>query len=252
MGHNLLSESLDALRRGVQNALFRLGKVPDYHQTDNSTAATHQVGGKREFNEDYKGLMRHLGMTPRTTAVGKKEQNGDVESLHKSLKNRIDQQLMLRGSRDFETREDYEKWLHKVLGCGNQNRRKRVKEDLDAMRPLAVERLLEYTEETVRVTTWSTIRIKRNTYSVPSRLIKENVDVRLYEDRLEVFYGGQHQLSIERLRGYDGHRIDYRHVIWSMIKKPGAFARYRFKQDLYTTLHFRRAYDRLPSTSAFA
>jgi len=41
------------------------------------------------------------------------------------------------------------------------------------MRPLSVERLREYKEENVSVTSWSTIRIKHNAYSVPSRLIGE-------------------------------------------------------------------------------
>jgi hypothetical protein len=84
-----LSESMMALRRGVQRALFQLGRVPRYHQTDNSTAATHRIpdekrmtleGGKRPFNDDYVAVMRHFGMTPRTIEVGAKEQNGDVEA----------------------------------------------------------------------------------------------------------------------------------------------------------------------------
>src|SRR4029079_11144529 len=83
-----LSESMAALRRGVQRAVFQLGRVPRYHQTDCSTAATHRItagkcivveGGKRPCNDEYVALMRHFGMTPRTTEVGAKEQNGDVE-----------------------------------------------------------------------------------------------------------------------------------------------------------------------------
>ncbi|MBE3561550.1 MAG: hypothetical protein IMW89_20365 [Ktedonobacteraceae bacterium] len=41
------------------------------------------------------------------------------------------------------------------------------------------------------------------------------------------------------------HAINYRHIIWSLVRKPGAFAAYRFREDLYPTLAFRRAYDRL-------
>jgi hypothetical protein len=110
--------------------------------------------------------------------------------------------------------------------------------------------LPEYTEEEVRVTGWSTIRVKYNTYSVPSRLIGEVVRVRVYEDRVEVFHGGERQLTVERLLGQDGHRIDYRHVIWSLVRKPGAFARYRYREGLFPTLAFRRAYDAL--TEAWA
>jgi hypothetical protein len=240
------SESMLALRRGIQSALFRLGCVPQYNQTDNSTAATHDLRtGKRGFNEEYVALMDHLGMTPRTTAIGEKEQNGDVEASHGALKRRLEQHLLLRGSRDFESVAAWEGWLQGLLEQSNRLRMARVREELAVMRPLSVERLREYDELEAVVTSWSTIRIKQNTYSVPSRLIGEPLRVHLFEERLEVYYGGTHQLSIERLRGRNGHRINYRHVIDSLVRKPGAFARYRYREELFPTLAFRRAYDAL-------
>ncbi|MFL6198637.1 MAG: hypothetical protein ACJ76J_05650 [Thermoanaerobaculia bacterium] len=48
-----------------------------------------------------------------------------------------------------------------------------------------------------------------------------------------------------RLRGESETRIDYRHIIWSLVRKPGAFARYRFREELFPTITFRRAYDHL-------
>jgi hypothetical protein len=109
------SESLAALRRGLQRALFQLGRVPAEHQTDNSTAATHRIpdgkkkeetGRSRPFNAEYLAVMRHFGMKPRTTAVGAKEQNGDVEASNGALKRRLEQALLLRGHRDFESVAD--------------------------------------------------------------------------------------------------------------------------------------------------
>jgi hypothetical protein len=240
------SESLVALRRGVQSAVFRLGRRAQWHQTDHSTAATHEVkAGDRGFNAEYEALMRHLGMKPRTTAVGAKEQNGDVEALNGALKRRLEQHLLLRGSRDFESRAAYEQWLWEILDKANRLRQRRLSEELEQMKPLRVQRLAEFTEEKVRVTAWSTIRVKFNTYSVPSRLIREWVQVRVYEDHLEVYYGGQRQLEVERLRGRGGRRINYRHIIWWLVKKPGAFAHYRYREELFPTVTFRRAYDRL-------
>jgi len=240
------SESLSAIRRGVQAAVFRLGRVPHWHQTDNSTAATHDVpSGLRDFNREYRDFIVHLGMEPRTTGIGKKEQNGDVEAGNGALKRRLEQHLLMRHSRDFETVLDYESWLWGILEKANRLRTKRVCEDLDAMKPLVVSRLPEYTEEDARVMTWSTINVKRNVYSVPSRLIGEEVRVRLYEDHLEVFYRGQHQVTMDRLSGRSGHRIDYRHVIWSLVRKPGGFARYKYRDDLFPTATFRAAYDAL-------
>ena len=239
-----LSESLLALKRGLQAALFRLGRVPQWLQTDNSTAATHELAdGKRGFNEDYTELVGHFGMKPRTIAIGKKEQNGDVEAAHGVLKRRIEQQLLLRGSRDFESVEAYEKWLTILFDRANRGRAIRFEEELARMTPMQATRLPEFVERQVRVTSWSTIRVERRTYSVPSRLIGESLRVRLYEDRLEIYYGSRLQFQLERLRGQQLRRIDYRHVIWSLVQKPGAFARYRYRDEMFPTPTFRRAYD---------
>ena len=91
---------------------FALGRVPLYHQTDNSTAATHNLSeGMRAFNEEYVRFIEELGMQPRTITPGAKEQNGDVEALNGALKRRLKQHLLLRGSSDFETVQEYEHWL---------------------------------------------------------------------------------------------------------------------------------------------
>ena len=240
------SESLLAVRRGVQSSLFRLGKVPEFLQSDNLTAATHDLGGgARGFNEEYEAFVRHFGMTPRKTGIGKANQNGDVESSHNALKRRLKQHLILRGSRDFESVEAYETWMQEVLSKSNGLRTEKVKEELLAMRPLSVDRLREHKEETVRVSRESTIRVMHNTYSVPSRLRDEQVKVHVYEDRLKVYYGGVQQLEVERLLGRFKHRIDYRHIIWSLVQKPGAFPRYRYREELFPGLVFRQTYDAL-------
>ena len=246
-----LSESMAALRRGVQEAVFQLGRVPQFHQTDNSTAATHNLAtGMRGFNGDYEALMRHLGMTARTIEVGKSHQNGDVESLNGAFKRRVKQHLLLRNSRDFETVAAYEAWLQEIFKKANRLRARRLAEDLTAMRPLNVRRLPEHTCEKVRVTSWSTIRVKHNAYSVPSRLIGETVEARIYDDRLEIFFAGIYQFTVERLLGRFGHRINYRHIIWWLVQKPGAFARYKYRDDMFPTLAFRKAYDALSSSSS--
>lgn len=240
------SESLAALRHGVQTGLFRLGCHPKYHQTDNSTAATHDLQtGKRGFNEDYQALMDYFGMKPRTIEVGESHQNGDVEAANGALKRRLHQALLLRGSRDFESKEAYQGWLEDQLERGNRPRQERLQKELEVMPPVEVKRLPEFTEERPRVSSWSTIRVQRNAYSVPSRLIGHVVQVRVYEDRLEISFAGKHQFTVERLLGRHGHHINYRDIIWSLVQKPGAFARYKYREALFPSLTFRRAYDAL-------
>ena len=247
-----LSESMLALRKGVQRALFQLGRAPRYHQTDGSTAATHKIpegqaahveGNQRPFNTEYVALMRHLGMTPRLIALGEKEQNGDVEASNGAIKRRLEQALLVRGSRDFESVDAWQAVIDETLRKANANRGRRVAEDLAAMRELCVAKLPEYVEDDVQVSEWSTVRVKHCAYSVPSRLIGEWVRVRISEDRLEVRFGDELQLACERLRGRNLHRIDYRHVIWSLVRKPGGFARYVYREEMFPSLVFREAYD---------
>jgi hypothetical protein len=238
------SESMVALKRGVQAALFELGHVPRFHQTDNSTAATHDLRrGLRGFNQAYLDFMAHFGMTPRTTEVGEKEQNGDVESAHGALKRAVKQRLKLERRAEFGSVAAYEEWLQGLVRLRNRRRQRRLEEELAVMKCLRAERVAEFTEEEVGVSQGSTIAVRSNVYSVPSRLRGEKVRVRIYEDRLEVYYAQKRQLTVERLRGRGGHRINYRHVISSLVRKPGAFQRYRYREDLFPSLVFRRAYD---------
>ncbi len=51
--------------------------------------------------------------------------------------------------------------------------------------------------------------------------------------------------TMDRQRGRGNVAIDYRHVIWSLVRKPRAFARYQYREALFPTLTFRRAYDTL-------
>ncbi|NJN05513.1 MAG: IS21 family transposase [Rhodobacteraceae bacterium] len=253
------SESIAALRKGIQRALFRLGRVPTYHQTDNSTAATHRIPSgkqkpvlsrKRAFNEEYLGIMGHFGMTPRTTEVGEKEQNGDVEAHNGALKQRLKQALLLRGSRDFESTLAWQSFIDEVVSSANGTRGERIVKELAAMRELKVCKLPEYVEETVRVSQWSTIRVRHCAYSVPSRLMGTKLRVRVYEDRIEARLGDQVELCCERLVGRNLHRIDYRHVIWSLVRKPGGFARYVYREEMFPSLAFRQAYDVIQAQQA--
>jgi len=251
-----LSESMAALRRGLQRALFQLGRRPRFHQTDNSTAATHKIPDdkaelfddgrrKRPFNEDYLALMRHFGITPRTTEVGAKEQNGDVESGNGALKRSLDQALELRGSRDFESVEAWQVFVDQHLTKQNKGRGTRLADEMAVMQPVDVKALPEFTEDIVRVSEWSTVRVAHCSYSVPSRLIGHRLKVHLYEERLEFWFADKLQMSCERLIGRQQRRIDYRHVIWSLVLKPGAFARWVYRDELFPSLVFRKAYDAL-------
>src|SRR5262249_40967822 len=151
--------------------------------------------------------------------------------------------LQLRGSRVFESVEAWQVFVDDIVRKANKGRGQRVVDDIEAMRELNVAKLPEYVEEVAQVSEWSTIRVKHCAYSVPSRLIGEVLRVRIYEERIEAYYGDALQLACERLLGRKQKRIDYRHVIWSLVRKPGAFARYVYREEMFPSPIFRQAYD---------
>lgn len=243
------SESLAALRDGLQATLFRLGRVPDEVWSDHSTAATHQPAGgngmKRPFNQRYLDICGHFGITPRVIGVDEPNENGDVEALNGALKNRMNQHLLLRGSRDFDSREAYRGFLENVIDRANELRRDRLGEELKVMRVLNASPLADFEDERVGVSKWSTVHVRRNTYSVPSRLIGETVIARVFAEHIEILYHGEVQDRLPRLLGRSLVRVEYRHIIHSLVRKPGAFRDYRYREGLFPGLAFRQAYDKL-------
>ncbi len=247
------SESLAAIKSGVQSTLRKLGYVPQIHQTDNSSAATRILSaeeqedakGRRGYTVGYLEFVDHYGLEPRTTHLRSPHENGDVESSNGGLKRAIKQHLLLRGSRDFEDIETYEAFLQQVMEKRNRGRQKRLAEEMEVMKPLPTASLVTCREEKVKVSRSSLIRVLRNTYSVPTGLIGHTVKVRIHEWHLEVYYGTKLVETLPRLVGRRKHHINYRHLIDTLLRKPGGFRNYRYRDDLFPSLVFRQAWEQL-------
>ena len=247
------SESLLSIRLGLQSALIKLGYVPTYHQTDNSTAATHNFGAKarekslqeRGYNEEYLQLLAHYGMQPRTTHIHSPNENGDVESSNGKTKKAIDQHLLLRGSRDFESVAEYEAFIHSVMDKRNLGRETKLAEELAVMQPLAAKPWPLMREKEIKVGENGILRAGGNAYSVPSNLKGKRVRVRIYEWRIEVWYAQKLIETLPRLTGLNRYHINYRHLIGSLLRKPGGFRNYRHRDDLFPQTPFRLAWEAL-------
>ena len=239
------SESFESLSEGLQNALWQLGGVPARHRTDRMSLAVNNGSDQKEFTQRYQGLMAHYHLTPEKIQANHGNENGDVEQRHHRFKQAVDQTLMLRGSRDFACREDYDYFLKRLLEQLNAGRRERLAEELAQLRALPARRLEACKRVPARVDSGSLIHLDRNVYSVPSRLIGEAVEIRVYVEHLEVWYAQQMMERLPRLRGRDKHHVNYRHIIDWLVRKPGAFAGYRYRADLFPSSYFRMAYDDL-------
>lgn len=245
--HVCLSESFESLAEGIEAALWQLGGVPAQHRTDHLSAAIRPLDadGRAQATDRYAALMAHYGMVPTTNTAGEAHENGDVEQAHYRFKQAVDQALRVRGGRDFLDRPTYARFLQDLVRQRNLTRQVRFAEEQQALRPLPATPLVPCREVRVAVTRFSTIQVLRNTYSVPSRLIGGSVLVRVHAETLDLYHGTSHLLTLPRLLGQHQQRIDYRHLSWSLVRKPGAFAQYRYRDELFPTLPFRRAYDAL-------
>ncbi len=113
------------------------------------------------------------------------------------------------------------------------------------MAQLPLRRIESVRRVQVRVYRGSLIRVDKNVYSVNSRLMGEKVTVAVRLDELEVWYAQKIVDRLPRLRGSGKHLINYRHIIDGLVRKPGAFEDYRYREDLFPTTRFRIAYDTL-------
>jgi hypothetical protein len=239
------SESFESLAEGLQNAVWELGKVPQRHRTDRLSTAVNNMTDPAEFTKRYEGLLRHYGIEPEKTQPASPHENGDAEQRHHRFKRAVEQTLLLRGGRDFNREADYQQFLRRLLDQLNAGRKQRLREELAVMKELPERRIESCRTERVRVDSGSLIYVDRNVYSVPSRLIGERVEARLYLDHVEVWYAQRKVEEMPRLRGRRKHRVDYRHIIDWLVRKPGAFEHYQYRDELFPTSRFRMAYDAL-------
>jgi hypothetical protein len=244
-GNICFSECFESLSEGLQRAVWELGGVSEYHQTDCLSTAVNKDGNPEEFTKRYTALLDHYRLKPKRINPGEAHENGDVEQSHFRFKGAVDQELMLRGSRDFADREEYERFLRRIFNQRNAGRREWIEIEKKMLRPLPEKKLDSFKEVEKTVSRNSTIHIDNNAYSVASQLIGEKVKVRVHAEYLEVRYAQRLVEQIPRLRGEGKHRIQYRHIIDSLLRKPGAFENYKYKQDMFPTTRFRMVYDGL-------
>lgn len=241
------SESFDSLVLGYELAVWKLGGVIAEHRTDNLSAATKKSGSSREFTERWSSVMKHYGVRPSRNNPGAGNENGSVEKSHDLFKKAVEQQLLLRGHRDFANIEEYEVFLETVCKLRNHGCEERLKEDFSLLKPLPDNKWYAPKTLSVRVCKTSTMRVLKGTYSLPSRLIGFQVRVLVWPNELEVYYGNSLICSLPRLSEDQGVYINYRDIISQLVRKPGAFENYIHREELFPRIEFRQAYDRLKS-----
>jgi hypothetical protein len=239
------SESFDSLTAGYTAAVWDLGAVAPEHRTDNLSAATHQIGAGRDFNDRWSDFLGYHRVKPSRNNPGEGHENGSVEKSHDLFKKNVVQELLLRGSKNFVSLEEYQAFIQRIGEGRNQSRKKRLAEELDLLLALPERPWQSVRTICVTVNPMSMIAVLGCVYSVPARLIGFGVFVDIYPDRLEVRYGKRIVETITRLQEAKGASVNYRHVIGYLLRKPGAFAHYQYREHLFPRVVFRKAYDAL-------
>ena len=244
-------ESYVALAEGLQNALWALGGAPSNHRSDSLSAAFRNldVTARDDLTLRYDALCTHYGMEPTRNNRGVAHENGAIESAHGHLKAAVADALLLRGTRDFVDLADYRRFIDELVGAKNRRNAARIDAESPRLQQLPDRRTSDYEETVVTVTSTSGFTLKKVFYTVPSRLIGQRLRVRLHDDRLELFMGGTHLMTLARGRppgnGKNGHVIDYRHIIHSLRRKPMALLGLVYRDRLFPRDAFRRTFERL-------
>ena len=244
-------ESYVALAEGLQNALWALGGVPELHRSDSLSAAFRNLDrdAQRDLTQRYEALCAHYGMQPTRNNPGLAHENGSIESPHGHLKRVIEDELLLRGSRDFADTQAYRRFIDEVVGRRNARNRKRIEIEKTELGELPKGRTGDYEEARVIVTSRGGFTLKKVFYTVPSRLIGHWLTVRLYDDRLVCFLGSSEVATLRRGRSPDHHKrdhvVDYRHVIHALRKKPMALLNLVYRDQLFPREAYSQAFEAL-------
>lgn len=253
-------ESFVALAEGMQNALWSVGGAPAYHRSDSLSAAFRNLDAeaRTDLTTRYDALCAHYRMTPSRNNKGVAHENGAIESAHGHLKNAIRDGLLMRGSADFDDLGAYRAFIDEIVGRHNAARGKRIAAERPYLQDLPSRRTTDFEEVIVTVSSTGGFTLRKVFYTVPSRLIGHRLRVRLFDDRLELFVGGSHLLTLPRGRpGADGKHdqvVNYHHVIQSLRKKPIALLHLVYRDKLFPREEYRRAFEafaaRLPERQA--
>lgn len=235
-------ESYAALASGLQRALQQAGGSPIEHRTDSLSAARNNR--QNLWTDAYSDFCTHYNMTPTRNNLGESHENGVVECANGSLKRRISQQLKLRGNNNFGSIEAYQSFIDQVVDKLNRRSHSRFLEEKQALQRLPEHQTADYQTLSLKVTRSSTIEVRRVVYSVPSRLIGERVQIRLYHDKLVIYAGQQVALTLKRIYPAAGESrtrcINYKHIIRSLAAKPQAFRYSQLREDILPDDNYRQ------------
>lgn len=244
----------EAFFDGICRALEFFGGVPKEIVFDNLKAAVKRilVGSKREEQEGFSRLRTHYVFEPRFCNPASGNEKGMVEN------------LVGYSRRNFLVPvpeiHDLEELNTMLLARCMDNRRKRrdrrqetvhdlLREDRATMLDLPVERFDCCLRRPVSVDHCSRFRFETNSYSVPYSYAGQELTLKAYVDRLDVFFVDRLVATHTRSYGRQEDHLNLDHYLEVLARKPGALRDAKPWRQATVPPAYRQLFDKLKSTS---
>jgi len=205
---------------------------------------THRVESGRAFNAAYAGFLARYGLRARTINLRSPHENGDVESAHRHFLRQVGIALGFRGSRDFDSVDEYIRFLARLLCGRNATRQTAWAEEREKLRPVPDGGLPDQIEAPRRVDAGSLVTVDNHVYSVPPSYIGEELRCRVGWERIEFWHGTVPVRDVVRVWGEE-QGVEWRDLVKALARKPGAFAAYRHRDAFFPTPESRALYGQL-------
>ena len=253
-----LGETVAALMQGLQHAFRELGGVPQVVRKDRHSSAIH----KGKPVQPFAAFLRHYELELSLINAGRPWENGGVEQNNGRVKTNLEQALLIRENRDFDSKDDYETFVRRVVNWNNRRSevQQKLEEERAGLRPLPASPAPEYAEVERKVSDYGIINLYGCQYSVPCVALRDSrhVKVHLYADRVKVYSLVADPLVADplvnwtRLHETNGVRIHYSHLFPDILRKSHGFIGLRedIKVHMFPQESFKQAYNKLKEWAA--
>lgn len=230
-------QNQECLLEGMKRIFQYIGGSPVRIKADNMSSAVAKIlsGGKRELTDGFMRFMLHYRFMSDFCNPAAGNEKGSVEN--KVGYSRRNFFVPIPVIEDFDAfnlelfkkcEEDSERLHYKR----NQSINSLFKLEKKHLLVLPTHEYQVFRYETSRVNNYGYATVDKNKYGVSPELISQQVQVKLYYDRVEIFY--EHSLLKVYSRSYlHGEEItDWKQYIALLYKKPGAVEHTRFFEQM--------------------
>lgn len=241
-------ESWQSFEQGLALALKTFNGVPEKIVTDSLSAVwVNKPGAQKRLTERMSQMSKHYNFQATRINLKKPNENGSVEKAHDHRKKEIEDRLLLRGSRDFNSFEEIEALVADVVATHNKKTAALFELERSHLKPLPSDAFQSSKLDTKRVYKNGTFTYQRVTYSVPAHVLVGSHSIEVFQDRIELFNQRGIIATVPRAPdvpiGEKGYQIDYRHYLPSLRQKPRALLGYKFRDHMFPDQAFQSAHE---------